>query len=206
MAVAIVIRLMERRRERHRIAVIKARHSLVSLPTVDWCDHDSETDGFARLQAVAASVDRAMRRLHGSSDQALAFKYAHARLTAFLDGWDDAELLPAVELPVMYQSLVTALHRLALRLIVEEDGGRHVHPADPPSIVTPPSSPARTADAHASLLSGPRASTASRHRTRGGRGAPATPITDQPGDHEQPVSLATYRRSRSADSFRGGTR
>ncbi|MEV7043936.1 hypothetical protein [Amycolatopsis sp. NPDC051061] len=201
-----MIWLLERQRERRRLAVIQARHAIVSMPNVRWYDQYSEQHAHAQLQDITATVDRARRRLHGSSNQTRALKYAHARLIGFLQGWDDAELIAPIELPAMYQSLAVALHTLALRLADEENGHRHAHPTKPSSIVTPPSSPARTADAHTSLLSGPRASTASRHRTRGGRGAPVTPITDQPGDHEQPVSLATYRRSRSADSFRGGTR
>ncbi|MEV6639703.1 hypothetical protein [Amycolatopsis sp. NPDC051371] len=205
-AVAIMIRLLERRRERRRIAVIQARHALVSLPNVRWHDRDSEHHARTRLQDIAATVDRALPRLHSASDHALALKYAHARLTAFLQGWDDAELLTPIDLPEMYQSLVSALHTLALRLEAEENRCRHVPPANPSSTVTPPSSPARTADAHTSLLSGPRASTASGCQSHGGRGAPATPITNQPGDHGQLVSLAAYLRSRSADSFRGRIR
>ncbi|MFI5593623.1 hypothetical protein ACIA5G_51965 [Amycolatopsis sp. NPDC051758] len=184
-----MIRILERRRERRRLAVIRARNALVSLPTVSWGHHDSEDHAHALLQGIAETVDRALRRI-GNSDDALALKYAHARLTAFLRGWDDAELLAPIDLPEMYQSLVTALHTLALRLAAAENGRRHALPVNPSSIVTPPSSPARTGDSHTSLLSGPRASTASGYRFRGGRGAPVFPITNQSGDHGQPVSHA----------------
>ncbi len=200
-----MIRLLTHRRERRRLAVLQARHELVSLPHVRWQNEVSECRAHARLQVIAATVDRALRRLQSSSADALAFKYAHARLTAFLQGWGDADLIAPTELPEMYQSLVTALHKLARRL-AEEDERRQARPANPSSIVTTPPSPARTAGSHTSLLSGPRVSTASRHRFRGGRGARACPTTNQPGDHEQPVNPNTYRQSRSAHSARGRRR
>lgn len=122
-----MIRLLNHRRERRRLTVLRARHALVWLPQVDWHNDDSEYRAQARLQEIAATVDRALRCLHASSAHALALKYAHARLTAFLQGWDDAELIAPIELPEMYRSLITALHTLARRL-AEEDGRRQGEP------------------------------------------------------------------------------
>ncbi|MCR6488340.1 hypothetical protein M8542_36470 [Amycolatopsis sp. OK19-0408] len=184
-AVAIVIRLLQRRRERRRLAVIRARHALVSLPTVCWRDDSSEYLARVRLQEITATVDRALRLLHGSSDSTLALKYADARLTGFLQGWNDPELIAPNELPEMYQGLIAALHSLALRLAAEKDGCRH---------------------AHITLLTGPRASTASNRQIRGARGVPAIPIPNQPGDHGQSVTHASYCRSSSHGNFRGRIR
>jgi len=115
-----MIRLRVRRRKRQRIAVMQARHALVSLP--NWHDHDSEQQAHARVQDIAATVDRALRRVRTSSDHARVLKYAQARLTAFPQGWDDAELNATIHVPEMYQSLVTALHTLSPRLAAQERG------------------------------------------------------------------------------------
>jgi hypothetical protein len=116
---ATMIRLGVRRRERQRLAVMQARHALVSLPNVRWHDHESQQQAHARLQDIAATVDRALRQVRTSSDRTLALKYAQARLTAFLQGWDDAHLIAPIHRPEMYQSLVTALHTLSLRLAAD---------------------------------------------------------------------------------------
>ncbi len=175
-----MIRLLKRRRERRRFAVIQAQHALVSLPNVRWHDDDSEDDAHDRLQRITATVDRALRRVR-SSDDALALKYAHARLAAFLRGWDDAELLPPTDLPEMYQSLVTSLHTLAVRLAAEENGSPAHEPvlACAAAVKPGPDSrfthlpPVRSARLDHQQTSIPRRSRRS-----------SFPTTNQPGDHE----------------------
>jgi len=156
-----MIRRRVRRRERQRLAVMQARHALVSLPNVRWHDHDSEQQAHARVQDIAVTVDRALRRVRTSSDHARVLKYAQAKLTAFLQGWDDAELIAPIHLPEMYQGLVAALRAHSLRLAADESAAPVREPDETcPSIVKPPSSPARPAELQTSLLSGPCASTA----------------------------------------------
>ncbi|MBE8523045.1 hypothetical protein ILP97_37080 [Amycolatopsis sp. H6(2020)] len=80
---------------------------------------------------MATIVDRALRRVHASSDEARALKYAQARLTAFLVGWGDPGLIAPTHLASMYQSLTDALRDLSVRLATNENADPPVDPDDP---------------------------------------------------------------------------
>ncbi|WP_328617223.1 hypothetical protein OHS18_13355 [Amycolatopsis sp. NBC_00355] len=116
-----VISPWARRRARRRLAVLQARQALVALPEIRWRDDTSEEQARVQLQNVAAIIGRALRRVRASSEEARALKYAQARLTAFLEGWDDPGLITPIHLVPMYQSLEAALRTLSLRLETAEN-------------------------------------------------------------------------------------
>ena len=124
-----------RRRARRQLTLVHAREALVSLPDVRWRDPESEEVAYAELQKVAAIVDRALRHVPVSSEQARALKYAQARLTAFQEGWNDPGLIAPIHLDPMYQSLKAALQTLSRRLETHDNTDPPAEPADP---VPPP--------------------------------------------------------------------
>ncbi|MFF1612232.1 hypothetical protein ACFVYA_31000 [Amycolatopsis sp. NPDC058278] len=101
------------------------------MPDVHWRDPESEEQARTQLQEVAAIVEQALRRVHASSEEARALKYAQARLTAFLEGWDDPGLIAPIHLVAMYQSLKAALRTLSLRLATNENADPPTNPDDP---------------------------------------------------------------------------
>ncbi|WP_410597223.1 hypothetical protein [Amycolatopsis sp. lyj-23] len=120
-----------RRRARRQLTVAQARQALVSLPDVRWRDPESEEETRTQLQEIATIVGRALRRVRASSDEARALKYAQARLTAFLVGWDDPSLIAPTHLAPMYQSLAEALRDLSTRLATNENADSPVNLDDP---------------------------------------------------------------------------
>jgi hypothetical protein len=120
-----------RRRARRELTVVQARRALVSLPDVQWRDPESEEQARTQLQEIAKIVDRALRQVPVSSEEARALKYAQARLTAFLVGWDDPGLIAPTQLAPMYQSLTDALRDLSVRLATKENADPPVDPDEP---------------------------------------------------------------------------
>jgi hypothetical protein len=120
-----------RRRARRHLTLVDAREALVSLPNVHWRDPESEEEAYAELQKVAEIIDRALRHVPVSSEQARALKYAQARLTAFLEGWNDPGLIAPIHLDPMYQSLKAALQTLSRRLETGDNADPPAEPADP---------------------------------------------------------------------------
>ncbi|GHG29904.1 hypothetical protein GCM10017567_57100 [Amycolatopsis bullii] len=118
---------------RRQLTIADARQALVSLPDVRWHDPESEEQARTQLQEIGAIVDRALRRVHASSDEARALKYAQARLTAFLAGWGDPDLIAPTHLAPMYQSLIDALRALSLRLATNGNADPPGDPDDPVS-------------------------------------------------------------------------
>ncbi|MFB9686111.1 hypothetical protein [Amycolatopsis plumensis] len=116
---------------RRQLTIVHARQALVSLPDVRWHDPESEEQARTQLQEIGAIVDRALRRVHASSDEAQALKYAQARLTAFLVGWGDPDLIAPTHLAPMYRSLTDALRALSVRLATNGNADPPVDPDDP---------------------------------------------------------------------------
>ncbi|MGW5742085.1 hypothetical protein [Amycolatopsis sp. NPDC003861] len=120
-----------RRRARRELAFVQARQALVSLPDVRWRDPESEEQARTQLQEIATIVGRALVRVHASSDEARALKYAQARLTAFLVGWDDPRLIAPPHVAPMYKSLTRALRDLSARLATSKNADPPVDPDEP---------------------------------------------------------------------------
>lgn len=120
-----------RRRARRQLTVVQAQQALASLPDVRWRDPESEEQARTQLQETAAIVGRALRRVHAASDEARALKYAQARLTAFLVGWDDPRLIAPTHITPMYESLTRALRDLSARLATSKNADPPVDPDEP---------------------------------------------------------------------------
>ncbi len=124
--------LWKRRRKRQRDAIERAQQALASPPEIGWHDEKSEALARERLQAIASIVDRALQRVSGSSDEARALKYAQVRLTAWLQGWGDPELIPPTHVFRMYEDLKVALRALSARLVPDNNPDAPRNPDEPP--------------------------------------------------------------------------
>jgi hypothetical protein len=120
-----------RRHARRQLTIVHTRQALISLPDIQWRDPESEAQARTQLHEVASIVDRALRHVPVSSEEARALKYAQARLTAFLEGWNDPGLIAPIHLDPMYRSLKAALRTLSLRLVTTDNADPPAEPDDP---------------------------------------------------------------------------
>ncbi|MGW5743714.1 hypothetical protein [Amycolatopsis sp. NPDC003861] len=125
--------LWARRRARRQLAIVRAQRELVALPDIDWHNPDSEQKARQRLHEVAAAIDGALKAVRATSDEARALKYAQAWMTAWLQGWEDRNLIPATHAASMYQRLVDAMHAASLRLAPDEHAETPPDPDEPPT-------------------------------------------------------------------------
>lgn len=124
-----------RKRERGRLAIARARAALVTLPDIEWHHPDSEEQAREKLHNIAADIDRALKEIRASSDEAHALKHAQTWMTAWLQGWGDPNLIPPTHAASMYQRLVDVMSAASLRLAPDEHPDP---PPDPDDPVPPP--------------------------------------------------------------------